>query len=88
MIKEDAKTQSFRQFVSQWRNILNLPPDRVAKMIIEDKIDILVDLSGHRSGNRLDVLAFKPAPIQISFLGYPNTTGLPSPLPSLPTYRM
>ena len=76
IVKEDNKTQQLRSLVSQWRNILNKPADKVAEMIVNDKIDILIDLSGHRSGNRLDVMATKCAPIQITYLGYPNTTGL------------
>jgi protein O-GlcNAc transferase len=59
-----------------WRSILGLTDDAMAKKIREDQIDILVDLSGHTAGNRLQVFARKPAPIQVTYLGYPNTTGL------------
>lgn len=48
-----------------------------ARLVLEDEIDILVDLAGHTGGNRLDVFAHKPAPLQITCVGYPNTTGLP-----------
>jgi len=45
-------------------------------MIYEDQIDILIELTGHTAGNRLDVMALKPAPIQATWIGYPNTTGM------------
>jgi predicted O-linked N-acetylglucosamine transferase (SPINDLY family) len=49
-----------------------------AKIIYEDKIDILFDLNGHTDGSRLDVFTLNPAPVQITYMGYPNTTGLKS----------
>jgi protein O-GlcNAc transferase len=59
-----------------WRNIFSHDDDAVAEMVRSDAIDILVDLSGHTAGNRLRVFARKPAPIQVTYLGYANTTGM------------
>ena len=56
--------------------IKNLSTQNAAQLIYDDHIDILFDLSGHTGFNRLDVFALKPAPIQISYIGYPFTTGL------------
>lgn len=56
--------------------IKGMSADDVCDLIKRDGVDILFDLSGHTSGNRLDVFAQKPAPIQITYIGYPNTTGL------------
>lgn len=74
--KEDDKTQILRSHVEGWRNVTGLSDRSLAKMIQEDGIDILVDLSGHTAGNRLTLFAMKPAPIQVSWVGYPATTGL------------
>lgn len=57
--------------------IKGMPSQQVVDIILKDNIDILVDLSGHTSGNKLDVFNLKPAPILLSYLGYPNDTGLP-----------
>lgn len=59
-----------------WREILAVDDDAVARMIQDDQIDILVDLSGHTRGNRLQVFARKPAPIQITGLGWGGTSGM------------
>jgi predicted O-linked N-acetylglucosamine transferase (SPINDLY family) len=59
-----------------WRDISGLGDAQAASLIEQDAIDILVDLSGHSRGNRLLVFARKPAPLQLTFLGYPNTTGM------------
>lgn len=74
--KEDAWTQRFRTLLPQWRNVFGLPDTEVIKQIRTDRIDILIDLSGHTAGNRLPVFAAHPAPVQISWLGYFGTTGL------------
>ena len=73
---DDKFTELFKQSVTGWRNIVDLPDNSVAKMIRDDRIDILVDLSGYTAGNRLLVFARKPAPIQITAWGYAMGTGI------------
>ena len=72
----DAMTESFRAQADQWRSTIGLSDEQVANLIRRDQIDILVDLAGHTAGNRLLVFARKPAPVQITWLGYPNSTGV------------
>lgn len=76
--KPDQTSQTLQSFADHWRRIVNVPDEAVVQMIRDDRIDILVDLSGHSGVNRLPVFARKPAPIQVTYLGYPNTTGLPA----------
>jgi predicted O-linked N-acetylglucosamine transferase (SPINDLY family) len=74
---EDETTARLRPLVKEWRNIVGWADEKVIDAIQADAIDILVDLSGHTRGNRLTVFARKPAPIQVTWLGYPGiTTGL------------
>jgi predicted O-linked N-acetylglucosamine transferase (SPINDLY family) len=74
----DATTARLRSLSEQWRDIAPLNDSQVAELIRNDKIDILVDLAGHTARNRLLVFARRPAPVQITWIGYPNTTGLNS----------
>jgi len=60
----------------KWFNINNMTTPNICELIQLHKIDILIDLAGHTNGNKLTVLSQKPAPIQITYLGYPNSTGL------------
>lgn len=75
---EDAVTDSFRHIADQWRNILQWSDDQLADCIRSDKVDILIDLSGHTDGNRLCTFARKPAPIQVTAWGDGTGTGLPT----------
>ena len=75
---QDEATIRFRQIAPHWREIDCLSDTDAATLIMQDGIDILVDLSGHTMGNRLNLFARKPAPIEVTWLGYPNTTGLPA----------
>ena len=73
---EDAVTQRLRGYLTHWHPIVGLSDVALAQKVREDGIDILIDLSGHTAKNRLLTFARKPAPIQITWIGYPNTTGL------------
>jgi predicted O-linked N-acetylglucosamine transferase (SPINDLY family) len=72
----DFLTARLRALAGRWRDVRTASDEQMAGMVREDRIDILVDLSGHTSIARLGVFARKPAPVQVTYLGYPNTTGL------------
>ncbi len=72
----DAITTRLRSLADHWRDIWGQDTETVVNRIQADRIDILIDLSGHTMQNRLPVFARKPAPVQITWLGYPETTGL------------
>ena len=74
----DAVTEAVRRLSDSWCDTRALSDDQLAEQVQSDGIDILVDLAGHTAENRLAVFARKPAPVQVSFLGYPFTTGLSS----------
>ena len=72
----DRRTAAFEALAARWRSIVGLSDQAVAAQVRDDAIDILVDLSGHTANHRLGVFARKPAPLQLSWLGYPCTTGM------------
>jgi protein O-GlcNAc transferase len=71
----DPINEQIRAIVPNWRNIETLTDEEVAHQIRKDRIDVLIDLSGHTGGNRLGVFAYKPAPVAVTWLGYFATTG-------------
>ncbi len=73
---QDAVTQRLRSYVDDWRETWQLTDDALIELIRNDRIDILVDLSGHTADNRLAVFTRRAAPVQVSYLGYPSSTGL------------
>jgi predicted O-linked N-acetylglucosamine transferase (SPINDLY family) len=75
----DKVTERLMKLADRWLDISDLPDNVVADMIRSDQVDILVDLAGHSGSRiRLPVFSERPAPVQVSWLGYPNTTGLTS----------
>lgn len=72
----DDFTERFHASATVWREVKGLDDDALAQQIRADAIDILVDLSGHTAGERLMVFARKPAPVQVTYLGYFDSTGL------------
>ena len=76
VLQPDETTRRIQSYADHWRSLVGLSDGQAAQWIRRDDIDILVDLAGHTGGNRLLAFARKPAPIQVSYLGYLGTTGL------------
>lgn len=74
--KEDDLTQRVRANCAGWKVLAGIADEQAAKMIHDDQIDILIDLSGHTAHHRLSMFAWRPAPVQLTWLGYFATTGL------------
>jgi protein O-GlcNAc transferase len=72
----DAMTARIKMLSKEWRSITGLSDLEVAKLVRDDGIDVLVDLAGHTAKSRLRFFAHQPAPVQVTYLGYPYTTGL------------
>lgn len=75
--KADSVTALIKSHANKWRQIEALSDQDASSVIREDQIDVLVDLNGHTEGNRLELFALRPAPAQVSWLGYFASTGLP-----------
>lgn len=74
--RADSVTVSLKQSIPQWLQVEALSDDDLERAILAREIDVLIDLAGHTDGNKLAVFARKPAPVQVSWLGYFATTGV------------
>jgi predicted O-linked N-acetylglucosamine transferase (SPINDLY family) len=74
----DSVTEELRGLADVWRDAAAMSDEALAQAVREDGIDILVDLAGHSGDSRLEVFARRPAPVQVSWLGYLHTTGMRS----------
>jgi len=72
----DAVTARLKKNIKEWRVIDNISDAALAEVIFKDKIDVLIELSGHTHAHSLYCMHLRPAPVQASYLGYPNITGL------------
>jgi protein O-GlcNAc transferase len=75
--REDMLTSRIKSSFSAWNYVRDLSDEVLARKIHKDGIHILIDMAGHTAGNRLPVFAWKPAPVQLSWLGYWASTGVP-----------
>lgn len=76
LVVGDEVTARLKGVVDEWRDVAQEDDAALIARIVEDEIDILVDLAGHTGGNRLAVFAHRAAPVQVTWIGYPATTGL------------
>jgi predicted O-linked N-acetylglucosamine transferase (SPINDLY family) len=74
--KPDAVTALVRNQADRWRDVAMLDDEKLAEVVREDGIDILVDLAAHSGHNRLLMFARKPAPVEVTYLAYCSTTGV------------
>lgn len=74
--REDDLTRRIKPFFTHWRMIAGMSDAAAARLIADDSIDVLLDLAGHTAANRLPLFAWKPAPVQASWLGYFASTGV------------
>tara|TARA_R110002110_G_scaffold10383_11_gene51024 strand:- start:1505 stop:3376 length:1872 start_codon:yes stop_codon:yes gene_type:complete len=72
----DGVTAHLQQASAGWRDLRGLDDATVARLVREDAVDVLIDLAGHTAGNRLAAFGQRAAPVQVTWLGYPGTTGL------------
>jgi len=72
----DATTERLMPLADHWNPVYALDDQQLAATIAADRLDLLIDLNGHTTGNRLGALALRPAPVMATYLGYPNTTGM------------
>lgn len=77
-LQSDRVTARLRGHAEHWRDIARLDDEAAAELIRHDELDLLVDLAGHTANHRLLVFARRPARVQATWIGYPNTTGLPA----------
>jgi len=75
-LRTDATTERLRGHADHWRESRDLVDEAAAQVVRDDQIDVLVDLDGHIGGNRLTMFARRPAPVQATYIGYQNTTGM------------
>jgi protein O-GlcNAc transferase len=74
--EDDAITRRIRDSAAHWLNVVTMSDAELDARIVADRVDVLMDMSGHTGGNRLMVFARKPAPVSFSWIGYFATTGL------------
>jgi protein O-GlcNAc transferase len=73
---DDHVTARLKALSDRWRSLVGVGDEAAYDQVVSDRIDLLIDLAGHTAGNRLALFALKPAPVQATYIGYPNTTGL------------
>ncbi|HEY0562443.1 MAG TPA: tetratricopeptide repeat protein, partial [Methylophilus sp.] len=76
--REDATSAVLKPYFAEWKSLAGLTDQAAAALIYQDQLHILLDLSGHTGGNKLPLFAWRPAPVQASWLGYWATTGITS----------